>query len=153
MTYRNLLITMLLGGLWHGADWTFVAWGGYHGLLLIATRIGQDTLERIPVWLRRAGAFLLVVVGWVLFRSVGFNMVAGLLQKMFVWTQGSAVTGWPILMALILIAAGLAHIGPNSFELSHRWRPGTALGLAALFAACMMIVIGGQPSPFLYFQF
>ena len=153
MTYRNLLITMLLGGLWHGADWTFVAWGGYHGLLLIAVRIAQDRLERVPVWLRQVTTFLLAVVGWVLFRSVGFGMAAGLLRKMFVWTEGAAVTGWPVLAGLILIAAGLAHIGPNSFELSHRWRPAMALGLAALFAVCMIVIIGGQPSPFLYFQF
>jgi len=153
LTYRNPLLTMLLGGLWHGADWTFVAWGGYHGLLLIAARIGHGALERIPVWLRQAATFLLVVVGWVLFRSVGFGMAAGLLRKMFVWTEGTVVTGWPVLMVLILIAAGLAHIGPNSFELSHRWRPAIAVGLAALFAACMIVIIGGQPSPFLYFQF
>jgi alginate O-acetyltransferase complex protein AlgI len=153
MTYRNLLITMLLGGLWHGADWTFVAWGGYHGLLLIGARLGRGALERVPIWLRQLATFLLVVVGWVLFRSASFSMAAGLLGKMFVWTQGVDVTGWPFLTTLLLIAAGLAHTGPNSFELSHRWRPGVTLGLAALFAICMIVIIGGQQSPFLYFQF
>src|SRR5258708_31525239 len=56
-TYRNLMFTMLLGGLWHGANWTFVAWGGYHGLLLSATRMygnrmdisaGRDRLGALP---------------------------------------------------------------------------------------------------------
>jgi alginate O-acetyltransferase complex protein AlgI len=153
LTYRNLLVTMLLGGLWHGAGWTFVAWGGYHGLLLIGARIGRGALERVPAWLRRSATFLLVVVGWVMFRSNGFDMAAGLIHKMFVWTQGEAMTGGLILLVLVLIAATLAHTGPNSFEVSHRWRPGMAVALAGLFAISMIIVIGGKPSPFLYFQF
>ena len=54
-TYRNLMLTMLLGGLWHGANWTFVAWGGLHGLYLVGYRIFAD-FKRDRPWLRKAGA-------------------------------------------------------------------------------------------------
>ena len=78
-TYRNLMLTMLLGGLWHGAAWTFVVWGGYHGLLLVVQRAISW-----PSWTRSATlrparvtlTFLLVCVGWVFFRA-GSLAVAG----------------------------------------------------------------------------
>ncbi len=70
-TYFNLALVMLLGGLWHGANWTFVAWGAYHGLLLIGERLGgKDGFAfRLPRPLRAAATFVLVLFSWVLFRS------------------------------------------------------------------------------------
>ena len=64
------MITMVLGGLWHGAAWTFVLWGAFHGAMLFTEhaldgRIGRRT----PVWLRWLGTFDLVCFGWILFRS------------------------------------------------------------------------------------
>lgn len=153
VTCRNLMITMLLGGLWHGAKWTFVAWGAYHGLLLIASRYGSLRIVRMPEYLRRGATFALVVVGWVLFRATNFTMAVGWLRKMFVWETAPNVAGSGILVVLILIASGLAHLCPNSFELSHRWGWALALGLAALFAACIIMMYGSNPTPFLYFQF
>jgi alginate O-acetyltransferase complex protein AlgI len=152
-TCRNLMVTMLLGGLWHGANWTFVGWGAYHGLLLIGTRYGFRGIVRVPGWLRNAVTFVLVVVGWVLFRATSFTMAAGWLGKMFVWSSASGVTGAWTLALLILIAAGLAHFCPNSFELSHRWDWASTLALTALFIACIFVIYGGKSSPFLYFQF
>ena len=152
-TCRNLMVTMVLGGLWHGANWTFVGWGAYHGLLLIATRYSFRGIVRVPEWLRRAVTFVLVVVGWVLFRATSFTMAAGWLGKMFIWDSAAGVTGAWTLVLLILIAAGLAHCCPNSFELSHRWDWATALALTTLFAACLVTIYGGKASQFLYFQF
>jgi alginate O-acetyltransferase complex protein AlgI len=152
-TCRNLMVTMLLGGLWHGANWTFVAWGAYHGLLLIASRYGFRGIVRVPEWLRRALTFVLVVVGWVLFRATSFTMAAGWLRKMFFWEPALGVAGAGTLVLLILIAAGLAHGCPNSFELSHRWNWASTLALTALFAACIFVIYWGKASPFLYFQF
>jgi D-alanyl-lipoteichoic acid acyltransferase DltB (MBOAT superfamily) len=63
--YRNLMIVMLLGGLWHGANWTFVVWGAYHGALLSLHRIGGRYWDRLPAWTRRTATFVLVVVGFV----------------------------------------------------------------------------------------
>ena len=152
-TCRNLMVTMLLGGLWHGANWTFVGWGAYHGSLLIATRYGFREIVRVPEWLRRAVTFLLVVIGWVLFRATSFTMAEEWLRKMFVWNSASGVSVAWTLILLILIAAGLAHFCPNSFELSHRWDWASTLALTVLFAACIVVIYGGKAPPFLYFQF
>jgi alginate O-acetyltransferase complex protein AlgI len=152
-TCRNLMITMLLGGLWHGADWKFVAWGGYHGLLLIVSRYGFRRIVFVPSWLRRMVTFVLVVIGWVLFRATSFTMATGWLRKLFVWNSAPGNMGAWTLVLPILIAGSLAHFCPNSFELSHRWNWASALALTALFAACLVTIYGGKASPFLYFQF
>ena len=153
LTCRNLMITMLLGGLWHGANWTFVAWGAYHGVLLIASRYGSGGIARVPNALRRAATFFLVVIGWVLFRATSFAMATGWLKKMFGWEKAISITGAESLVLLILIAGGLAHFCPNTFELSHRWSWASALALAVLFAGCICVMYGSKPAPFLYFQF
>lgn len=152
-TCRNLMITMLLGGLWHGANWTFVIWGGYHGLLLVATRYSQPWIGGRLVPLRRLATFLLVVVGWVLFRADTIEMAASLLTSMFVWKAGVTIATWQTLTGFVLGAAALAHWGPNTFELRHQWRPAMAVGLTVLMLACIILIQGGQQSPFLYFQF
>jgi len=152
-TCRNLMITMLLGGLWHGANWTFVIWGGYHGMLLVAQRLFGRFFEPLPAWVRHAGTFLLVVVGWVLFRSDTFAMAASLLRAMIVWTPGMLPVGWPLLALFICLAGGLAHLGPNTFELKHTWRPAVAYAFVVLLGLCLVMISGGTQSPFLYFQF
>ena len=63
----NLMVVMLLGGLWHGAAWTFVLWGAYHGLLLVLYQTCAPWWDRRWVWMQRVATFLLVVFGWVLF--------------------------------------------------------------------------------------
>jgi alginate O-acetyltransferase complex protein AlgI len=153
MAYRNLMITMLLGGLWHGANWTFVFWGGYHGFLLAANRRFGKNLEAVPPFLRALATFLLVVIGWVLFRSDNFTMAKRLLHAMVFRSPGGMVVGWPLLVALLCISAVLAHFGPNTFELEHEWRPAMACTLTLLFAVCLFVIYGGHQSPFLYFQF
>jgi alginate O-acetyltransferase complex protein AlgI len=153
LTYRNLMITMLLGGLWHGANWTFVAWGGYHGLLLAMTRFFGSRISSLPERLRKSVTFVLVAMGWVLFRSTDFQMAASWLHKMFIWHPGPHFVGAGILVLLILVAGYLAHCCPNTFELSHRWSPASIVGLALLFLTSLLVILGGKPSPFLYFQF
>src|SRR5678809_1445563 len=92
-TYVNLMITMLLGGLWHGAAWQFVAWGGWHGLLLVATHRlrGRGRSEparpeihqsRARIWTWRQVTFLLVVLGWLLFRADGIGTAGRVMQSM-----------------------------------------------------------------------
>ena len=74
-TYRNLMLTMVLGGLWHGAAWTFVLWGAFHGagLCRSSTR-SAGAVERVPAWLRWVVTFHLVVFGWILFRSQSLRL-------------------------------------------------------------------------------
>ena len=80
--YGNLLITMLLGGLWHGAAWTFVFWGLLHGLLLVLNHAWQRTGLRLPVPLAWAVTFLSVVVAWVFFRAESFDAALTMLAAM-----------------------------------------------------------------------
>ena len=152
-TCKNLMITMLLGGLWHGANWTFIVWGGYHGLLLVLCAAGCARLAQVSRWVRGGVTFLLVIVGWVLFRAENFTMASGLLRRMFFPSEGSMPVGWPFLSATLVVAAVLAHAAPNTFEISHNWKKAAVVLLALLFAACLAVIYGGHPSPFLYFQF
>jgi alginate O-acetyltransferase complex protein AlgI len=151
-TYRNLMVTMLLGGLWHGANWTFVLWGGYHGILLSLTRLYGARIESWRKELRAGLTFFLVVIGWVLFRATSFTMALGLIRKMFLPTAGVRPVRWLLLPALLLTAL-LAHFGPNTFELEHRWHPSIRPVLVILFALCLAVIYGGQQTPFLYYQF
>jgi alginate O-acetyltransferase complex protein AlgI len=144
---------MIIGGLWHGASWTFVVWGGYHGLLLVAYRAWGHQWNRLPDPLRRSGTFLLVVVGWVFFRSTDFDMALTILRLMFTPDFGALPPATASLMVLLLVAAMLAHRAPNPFQLSHRWSPRSTIALAILFGLCLLVIAGGSPSPFLYFQF
>ena len=152
-TYRNVLITMLLGGLWHGASWTFVLWGGYHGLLLVLYRRFSALWDPRPVLFRRAATFMLVVIGWVLFRAGSFGDAAAIYAAMLTWRPGLSVTGSTVLIGALAVAAFLAHVAPNAFESGHDWTARQALIRGAAFAASVLVIIGGQNSPFLYFQF
>lgn len=150
---RNLMITMLLGGLWHGANWTFVAWGGYHGLLLAAHRVVAEPWERLPSWLRRTLTFLLVVVGWVFFRSTSLTMATDVLSGMFLWRGGDPIVGETTLLLMVLLATVITQAAPNTFEMKHQWPTPAMVGLAALFVVCILAIYGVKASPFLYFQF
>ncbi len=91
-TYRNLMLTMLLGGLWHGAGWTFIAWGGFHGLVLCVYRLAGAILPARPAdrqgsrWRRAVGMFVmfhLVCLGWLLFRAESITQVWAMLAQVF----------------------------------------------------------------------
>ncbi len=151
-TDLNLMLTMLLGGLWHGANWTFVAWGAYHGLLLILDRLAGPLTARLPKPLFRGLTFVLVIVGWVLFRATDFHMAAVWLGKMF-GLDRSGAAGAPALLAgligLCLLAAnGLPSSWEFPYKASHRWAAASA---AALF--CAYLFMNGRDTVFLYYQF
>jgi D-alanyl-lipoteichoic acid acyltransferase DltB (MBOAT superfamily) len=91
--YRNLLITMLLGGLWHGAGWTFIIWGGLHGIYLVINhswhafrrRLGHDFKQSTPLgrWSARLLTLCAVVVAWVFFRAADYQTALRMLHAMF----------------------------------------------------------------------
>jgi alginate O-acetyltransferase complex protein AlgI len=153
LTYRNLMITMLLGGLWHGAAWTFVVWGAYHGILLSLYRRFGHVWDRLPRMLQQAGMFVLVIIGWVFFRALTFQDATTLLGTMFALEPGVMPVGTAALMVMLLLAAAIAHLAPNPFELNHQWKPAAALALAALLLLSLVRIYGAVNSPFLYFQF
>ncbi|HUR21610.1 MAG TPA: MBOAT family O-acyltransferase, partial [Vicinamibacterales bacterium] len=155
-TYRNLFLTMLIGGLWHGANWTFVMWGAYQGMLLIAYRLFSRQWDRLPVWLAGPLMFLLVVLGWVLFRAPSLSAAGDIYQAMFSSRGGDTnIVDALKLLTLVCVAGTWSVFGPNcveahqGFRRSYRWSVVTA----AVFCACLSIMAGGRSSPFLYFQF
>jgi alginate O-acetyltransferase complex protein AlgI len=154
-TYRNLMLTMLIGGLWHGANWTFVFWGGYHGMLLALYRRFASRWDGLPKALRQAAMFFAALIGWVFFRSTTFGMAAVLLRTMFTPISGVALEHASLLVPLIAGAAWWSMIGPNAQDLHESWEltPRKAVALAAAFGACLAIMAGAGKSPFLYYQF
>jgi len=156
MAYRNLMLTMIFGGLWHGANWTFVIWGIYHGGLLALNRATKSLQFELPVLVQRAWTFFLVLIGWVFFRSDDMTMATQILKKMFGFFSGSiaqTIPAQPGLIACLLIAALVAHFAKNTFEVKHDWHPAAAVGIVVLFLVSMLVITSGHPSPFLYFQF
>jgi alginate O-acetyltransferase complex protein AlgI len=159
--YRNLLLTMLLGGLWHGANWTFVLWGGYHGLLLVAAHV---LVGRFPVlkqtpsaavrWLKRLGTLYLVVLGWVLFRAESLPAALRVLRSMHLPSEASLFT-WQAVLTLLFVGAGLVlcHAASALAEKTElRQRP---MALWPVVATCLAVAMAiGMPGhAFIYFQF
>jgi alginate O-acetyltransferase complex protein AlgI len=171
--YRNAAITALLGGLWHGASWTFVCWGALHGIgvavnhLWIARRqrLGQEPGNSWPIrltcWL---GTYLFLCATWVLFRSPSFATAAIVIRKMSGWSPGGIAWFYsPLAMVLPLVIAGHA-IGVHTRLRRHRNplsgtyvllpRPGFA---AAFLITCWLLALllfgAARSSPFIYFQF
>ncbi|HTR67184.1 MAG TPA: MBOAT family protein [Terriglobales bacterium] len=152
-TYRNLMITMLLGGLWHGANWTFVFWGGYHGVLLALYRAFGALWDGVDATLRRVVTFFAIVLGWVFFRSTDFHMAAVILHRMFAYHTGATMPGTWGLIAALAIAGAVAHFAPNTLELKHQWGAAWSAAFALGYLSCLVVIAGGSVSPFLYFQF
>lgn len=154
-TYRNLMFTMLLGGLWHGANWTFVIWGAYHGTLLIVYHQIAPHWNRLSAISRQLATFFLILIGWIFFRAIDIRMAAGILHTMFVPREGSIIGSklvWAIALAITIAWAAL---GPNAYDLHtrFRWRPAIGFTWAAALGVCLAIIAGTRNSPFLYFQF
>ncbi len=152
-TYRNLMITMLLGGLWHGASWVFVIWGAYHGALLCLHRAFGRPWDALPAGVRQVGMFLAAVIGWVWFRATSFEMAAGLLARMFTPVRGILVPQATLAAVALLVAAWWAMRGPNAFDLEVKDTGARRVAIGFAFAASLAIILGTRSSPFLYFQF
>ena len=154
-TVRNLMITFLLGGLWHGPAWTFVfwglLWGFYQSVHVVAKKYG---LTPKWVWLNRILTFLAAVVAWVFFRASSLRAAKNVLEAML-GLQG--VSGEGILRVAPLLAAfivgGLLWVNllPNTWEIQPRPKLRYALLLGILLGASLLAL--SKPSPFLYVQF
>ncbi|MDQ6891793.1 MAG: MBOAT family protein [Acidobacteriota bacterium] len=149
-TYRNLMIVMVLGGLWHGSSWTFVVWGAYHGLLLIVDRVGQPVYQKLPKWIYLGQTFLLVVVGWVFFRSTSFPMAFHWLKTMVTPTANFNAS----LPALLWTGIGLAGVAflPEGYDVRFPVRVRWAIAYALVFVFLYMSMNGSE-TVFLYYQF
>jgi len=151
-TLRNLAITMLLGGLWHGAAFTFVVWGLLHGVYLVVHNVlrSHGLTPRSAV-LNRALTFLCVVAAFVVFRAPSLGDAWDVLRAMAGLNGIDA--GRPAVWALVGIAALVAfvNVAPNTWEVRFRWRP--VYGVAAGVAAATAVLMLSGPTPFLYFRF
>jgi alginate O-acetyltransferase complex protein AlgI len=154
-TYRNLMLTMALGGLWHGASWNFVVWGGYHGALLSGERalgIGRRKGWQVA---RVALTFALVTIGWVFFRAASFTQSEYVIGQMFA-APGARVPWprWQLWAAVILLILAVLEERRNWFERlveSPAWLSAAALGL--LLFCIEILAYSGPAVPFVYFQF
>ena len=153
-SYRASVLTMLLCGLWHGAGWTFIAWGGLHGLAVCANRFWLTFGRPLPAVLGWSVTMLFVIVGWVLFRAEHFDVALHMLRGMVGAGVPAVVPGADWLR--IAVAAALAVFGPTNLALSkHRWtlRAAVAMPLAVLLVATTLRVGQGRGLDFIYFQF
>ena len=144
---------MLLGGLWHGAGWTFVVWGAYHGALLSLHRMGarywdQAAAVDSPYRHVRPGRHRLRRIP-----ADTIGMAATLVGHMFSWQAGSDIVGRDVLVLVLIVAGTIAHAAPNTFDMRYEWPAPRVAGAVALTAVCLFVLYGSQPAPFLYFQF
>lgn len=153
--YKNVIITMLIGGLWHGANWTFVIWGAYHGVLLAVYRRFASQWDAESPVVRRFVTFFAVLIGWVVFRSTDLTMAGALLRAMFSPVNGADINGMSVLVSVVAAGAVWSIVGPNAQDLHRDWKlsPSRALVLSLAAGACIGVMAGGAASPFLYFQF
>jgi alginate O-acetyltransferase complex protein AlgI len=166
-TYRNLVIVFLLVGLWHGANWTFLVWGAFHGVLMLAERVagvGRDPEDPTSDRLGRARTVALVMVGWVLFRSPDLAHAGGYFAALV--RPGLAVPP-EVAVALDPLATICLAIGAATVLLPRTWVTGVRLEhapswpvralrtatVALVLPVAIAFLVSGTFSPFLYFRF
>ena len=171
-TTRNLWIVFLLCGAWHGASWNFVVWGMWHGLFLSIERLRsvERWLSKAPRVLQNAYVLLIVMVGWVFFRSPTLELALDMLSRMF-GLQAGAATMLPIsshvappTMLLILLAAFFSFpIWPQIRELARKtivtageqaaYDITRAAFIGVITVLCLATMTIDQNNPFIYFRF
>src|SRR5690606_9710453 len=155
-TMRNLMITMLLGGLWHGAAMHFVVWGAYHGALLIAYRALENvhTGIRVPVLAQRILFFHLVVFGWLIFRVDNMQIFSDYLAGLGELTVGSVLSA-PFFA--ILAVAFVSHFLPSGImDRAIQWTHTAPVFVRSAVYAGMLLTFFAfsvGSSAFIYFQF
>ena len=162
-TLRNLWLTMVLGGLWHGAAWTFVAWGGFHGLMLALERLVQPVTRRVGAVLGGLGRLLgglltlfAVVLAWVWFRAQDFSQAAHLHRQMLAPSEGELGLSVEAQLAVLMFGLlWLAHWLTRGLAL-RQWLQGRGvLSLGVLWSLLIVLIVlsPGTSRAFIYFQF
>jgi len=163
-TYINLMIVMVLGGLWHGAAWTFVVWGFLHGLFLAVHRMmgrysprgyqGRFSIRRD--WLKTLLTFGLVCLAWVFFRAPDIPTALSYLEGIASFRSGAPPTSWMLLVVpalVVVFAFDIQQRNANDHDVILTWKP-VYQGIAyAAFTLGLIVFSGGPTVPFIYFQF
>jgi alginate O-acetyltransferase complex protein AlgI len=166
-TSRNFMITMTLGGLWHGAAWTFVVWGVLHGVYLVVHRVFRESckgrarlaavLESLPgAAVRMTLTFLAVCVGWVFFRAPSFGVAAEVLHRMVVNCPGAGCPLPTVGLWLTVAVVAAAHVVGQSgyWKMLDRRLPTPLLGFSyASVLTLALLLAPTNAKPFIYFQF
>jgi alginate O-acetyltransferase complex protein AlgI len=153
--YRNLMLTMLLGGLWHGAAWTFVIWGGMHGLYQVLERAWGGRVK-LPAFVRWFVTFHAIVLGWIVFRSQDLGQLGDFLSR-FAEAGSFTLLTVPVALAVVL-TIGLQLLPSGILQRVQLWfedlRP-LALGggLAVLIVIVAATISSQGVAPFIYFSF
>jgi D-alanyl-lipoteichoic acid acyltransferase DltB (MBOAT superfamily) len=161
-TYVNLMVTMLLGGLWHGANWTFVIWGGIHGSGLAAERLisgerdVRNSQRALMVWLRRIFVFNVVCLAWIFFREPSLQGALGQLAGLAHWqwqpVYGVALVFLAVFAGLLLVLDLQLESAATEYLFADRsLRVRVAVGL--LFCVLITLLGANQANAFIYFRF
>ncbi|MDY3809283.1 MBOAT family protein [Desulfovibrio sp. PG-178-WT-4] len=158
-TYRNLLIVFLATGLWHGASWAFVAWGLWHGIFLILERRFSNTYRKLPAVTRHGYSLLVIMLGWVLFRSNTFAEAANFTVALFDWSH---MMPEPLfyelanMRSLFFVGAGCIFSMPVlewfRDRVTHSWLYESLFSLGGM-AMSIVFLANSTYTPFLYFRF
>lgn len=163
-TRINLMLTMLLGGLWHGASWTFVIWGGLHGAYLVIERILHDTFGGARVWSTAVGrlflgalTFVAVCFAWVYFRADTLAGATTLVVSMLGLSGGAETLGYrqalPALVALAALLAGQWLLRDDSLEELNLRLPRPAIAIVLALMLTTILLTPSVDRAFIYFQF
>ncbi len=156
MSYRNLMIVMLLGGMWHGAGWTFLAWGAIHGSLLVGYAVYRKRVSyRLPRPFGMGLTFLSVLIGWLFFRSTDLTMANDWLAALAGLRGIESDSGRSLWLSFggmtISAAIGFCWLAPNVWNYQPKFSWPIAVALSGLLWICILRF--DADSPFLYFQF
>jgi len=158
ITYRNLMLTMVLGGLWHGAAWTFVIWGAIHGIGLALERaLGWRPTSPAAKWFGRLLTFHVVCFAWIFFRADSFARAVTVLERLFTaWGQPSPLVTTSVVLAIVVGIAG-QYVRPSALTgLLRGFGRLPVPAQAAAVAVCLMLINTLGPAgvaPFIYFRF
>jgi alginate O-acetyltransferase complex protein AlgI len=161
-TYVNLAVVMLLGGLWHGAAWTFVIWGAIHGGMLVIERLRGKTsfYEKLPHPLRVALTFGLVNLGWVFFRSNDLPSALAFVGRLFGIGPAHSGTGLvggllysPYYLGCFVLAGVVVWAAPQTWDWTRQISWQRALVCTGLLWASLAVMVTQAYNPFIYFIF
>lgn len=165
-THVNLMLTMLIGGLWHGASWTFVVWGGLHGSYLIAERWTRKTpLARWQVWRTLPGqifliclTYALVCITWTFFRAESFPQAMNFVQSMLIpsFATSSVFSREDVYITGLVILALLGvhfYLRDKTLEDAAERTPNLLWALANAAMLIAIVLTPGEDRAFIYFQF
>ena len=159
-TYINLMLTMLLGGLWHGANWTFVVWGALHGAWLaierfLAEALGFSLQSRFGIWAGRTVTLVVVGIAWIFFRADHVTDAFAMIRDLGVWRWdprfSAALVYMAVLGGIAMVLDVMLERSGDEYVLQHRRVLAPALAVGAVF---LIALFGAnEANAFIYFQF